>query len=155
MADSLSVTVDGMEALEKRFIALDKEARQRVNRAVNVSAIEFHRDVVKTIRKPTGRYRQYKRGKTAISKGKKRIHYSSMPGSPPNSDSGNLVKNTRITRRPTLRRSWAHVVSGAKYASWLEDGTRKMKARPFWGPMLRKKRPIFVSRIRQAINSAI
>lgn len=158
MSDKLEFSIDGIDELIKRFANLDKEGRKRVNRQINVSALEFQRETRKSIVKTSGRYRRYRRGRTDVSKGKKRLHYSSMPGSPPNSDSGKLKDSIKITRSPTIASSYAIVKStgpGSKYAPFLERGTRKMKARPFWRPMIRQKSALFVGRIRQAINGLI
>lgn len=145
--NSITIELDGMEELKKRFASLGKEGRKRVNRAINVNAIEFHREVKNSITRNTGRYRRYRRG------GK--WHYSSMPGSPPNSDTGNLRKNIRVTSKATNARNYAEIISGAKYSAALEKAKAPRKKRPFMSPMVRKKNKVFVSRIKQAIRGIL
>jgi len=146
MPDGITLEVDGLKEFGKRLEKLKKDARTRVNRQVNVNAIEFQREVRKSIRRRSGRFRQYPRGGG-------KFHYSSTPSKPPNSDTGNLVKLIRVTRPAFGRNSYATVMSGAKYSSILED--KRGLNRPFFEPMLRKKRRIFAERMKQAIRGLL
>lgn len=152
MGENIKIEVEGLHKLTLRFDNIDKEGRKRVARAINVNAMEFQREGRKQITKRTGRYRKYKRGR--------KTHYSSMPGAYPNSDTGNLRKNIRVTSRANMTRQAAEVLSGAKYSRALEEGHKnrgggRTKARPFMSTMLRKKNKVFVARIKQAIRGVI
>jgi len=168
MGSKLTIDIEGMAELQKRFKSLDEEGRKRVNSALNLSAVELRRDVIKSIRKRSGRYRQryyWGKGRKGRKAGVRRgiVAYSSMPGTPPNSDTGNLIKNIRLSRTNAMKRTpVASVISGAIYSNHLEYGSKKstgrgsgIKARPFMAPALRKKRAIFVARISQAIRGLL
>ena len=69
-------------------------------------------------------------------------HTASAPGEPPKSDSGFLAKHVR----PTTVKDKGNVVSAsvivsASYAGFLEEGTSKMKARPFVEPAFQLENP--------------
>ena len=91
-----------------------------------------------TIKKSSGKYRLY------YSPIKKRGHWSSPPGHPPNRHTGKLEKSINVL--PVRRLGKGSQVffpitqeeSKAKYGSFLEFGTSKMKARPFFYPYTKK-----------------
>lgn len=73
---------------------------------------------------PAGR--KYKRGK--------KYHVASVKGSPPNVDTGTLKASLNV--QPSGFLSY-EIRVGTKYAQWLEEGTDKMGARPFFSPVLK------------------
>lgn len=170
MANAIDVRLDGIKELAESFKKLDKDGRKRVSRAINENAVDFRRSVAKTIRKNTGRYIKYKR--------KSHVHWSSSPKRAPNSDTGNLVKNLRITQRASGSQLGAVVISGAKYSQALEFGHKikprrgalvtvrrqptvqgprrgRVEPRPFMFPMLKRKTRQYIANIKQAMNGAI
>jgi len=154
---SITIEVEGLKELAKRLSGISAEAKTKATTQINLAALDFQLNVRKTISKTTGRHRKYKRGKTQVAKGLKRVHYSSSPGKPPNSDSGKLRESLSVTKASAFRTT-AFVRaggSGAKYAPFVERGTRRMKARPYFRPMLRKLTPQIVRRIERAINSVL
>lgn len=168
MGDSLSIDLQGLTELKRRFDNLDTEGRKRVNRQLNANAVELRRDVIKSIRQRSGRYRKryyWGKGRKGRQRGVRRgrVAYSSTPGKPPNSDTGNLVEMMRLSRTASMVRTpVAKVISGAKYSWHLEKGSDKtsgrgsgIEARPFMAPALRKKRNVFVARIKQAIRGVV
>jgi hypothetical protein len=87
--------------------------------------------------------RTYQRGKN--------IHVASKPGEPPAIDYGALVNS--FWRRKL--RPWVWLLGAAmEYALFLEFGTRKMEARPFFEVIVRKYRPIFDEAVTQVIQRA-
>ncbi len=152
MARQIDVRVDGIKELENRFKTLEKEGRKRVARQINVNALEYQRAVRKTIRKRTGRHIRYRSRKDGS-----RWHWSSSPGAPPNSDTGNLAGQIRVTRRASSvqTKMGAFVISGAKYSSALEFRRDRSKRRPFMIPVINKNRKLFVERIKRAIMGLI
>ena len=152
----LEIKVDGLKDLAERFADLSATGQARVKRAINENAVEFQRKVRGSIRKNTGRHRKYVRQNP--KRGQKKLHWSSKPGMPPNSDSGKLAGSIEVTQRAMGRRNYVVVKAGgpgAKYAKALEKARDRRRRRPFMGPMFRKLRPVFVSRIRRAMMSAI
>lgn len=79
-------------------------------------------------------------------------HVPSLPGHPPNEDTGVLRVNIETTQVAPLR---VEVSSNAPYAVPLETGTSKMAARPSMGPALRNKRKEVVALIGRAVSSAL
>ena len=64
----------------------------------------------------------------ATKSGKK--HYHSEPGYPPAIDTGELKDSYLFN----VRNMTGEIGSGKEYAPWLEDGTKKMDARPVLEP---------------------
>lgn len=79
-------------------------------------------------------------------------HVVSLPGQPPNEDSGHLRSNIETTQPAPLR---VEVSSNARYAVALEVGTSKMLARPYMGPASRAKKDEVVTLVRGAVNQAL
>lgn len=159
MSDSISIKVDGLKELRDRFKEIDSEGRKRVQRAVNANAIEYHRKVRNSISKPSGRhvlYYYWGKGHEGRKRGIRRgiKHWSSKPGMPPNSNTGTLRGKITITKARGIG-TVAFVKSGAKYSRALEMAKDRGKRRPFMGPMYKKLRPLFVSRIKQAMMGAL
>lgn len=66
-------------------------------------------------------------------------HVPSLPGEPPNNDTGNLASDANI-RSERTGITEAEVSSNAEYSVELELGTSKMAARPFMQPAAEKNR---------------
>lgn len=64
-------------------------------------------------------------------------HVPSLPGQPPNYDTGHLADNIKNIKTGPLS---AEVSSNAEYAADLEFGTSKMAARPYMAPAAAKVR---------------
>lgn len=79
-------------------------------------------------------------------------HVPSLPGEPPNNDTGTLVSHIEVTQPAPLR---VLVTSEAEHAVPLETGTSKMAARPYMGPAARRKRKRVVELVRQAVGEAV
>lgn len=65
-------------------------------------------------------------------------HVPSLPGEPPNADTGTLDRSIHVEPVDDLT---AKVVADAPYAASLEYGTSKMVERPFMRPAAKKVRP--------------
>lgn len=65
-------------------------------------------------------------------------HVASLPGQPPNRDTGHLDTNIEAFRTGHLK---AEVRSQAEYAAALEYGTSKMAARPYMRPAVKRAEP--------------
>lgn len=76
-------------------------------------------------------------------------HVPSLPGEPPNRDTGVLDSNIEAVQTAPLR---AEASSNAPYAVPLEAGTSKMAARPYMGPATRNKRKEIVEKVVEAVN---
>jgi HK97 gp10 family phage protein len=81
-----------------------------------------------------------------------RGHIASLPGEPPNRDSGVLQAHLESVQTAPLA---AEVSSNAPYAVALEFGTSKMAERPYMRPATNRKRKDVVALVRRAVNEAI
>jgi HK97 gp10 family phage protein len=79
-------------------------------------------------------------------------HVPSLPGQPPNEDTGVLRTHIETTQVAPLR---VEVSSNAPYAVALEVGTSKMAARPYMAPALRNKKKAVSALIQRAVNAAV
>lgn len=81
-------------------------------------------------------------------------HIPSLPGQPPNRDTGHLDTNIETTveaqNPPTV-----HVTSHAEYSAALEYGTSKMAERPFMRPATEKNRKNVSSKVAAAVRVTI
>lgn len=79
-------------------------------------------------------------------------HVPSLPGQPPNQDTGVLAGNIETTRAGKLR---VRVASKAGYSAPLEFGTSKMAARPFMRPARDKMKPQVRALVTKAVQQAV
>lgn len=79
-------------------------------------------------------------------------HVPSLPGEPPNEDTGTLRSHIETAQVSPLQ---VEVSSNAPYAVALEAGTSKMTERPYMGPATRNKRKEVVALIERAVNEAV
>lgn len=75
-------------------------------------------------------------------------HIPSLPGEPPNADTGHLDSNIEAVRTGELT---AEAESRAEYALALEKGTSKMAERPYMRPATAKKR----SRVHKLVRAVV
>jgi HK97 gp10 family phage protein len=78
-------------------------------------------------------------------------HIPSLPGEPPNEDTGVLRTNIETTQVAPLR---VEVSSNAPYAVALEAGTSKMAPRPYMGPATQNKKKEVIDLVRRAVSAA-
>jgi HK97 gp10 family phage protein len=79
-------------------------------------------------------------------------HIPSLPGEPPNEDTGTLRTHIETTQVGPLA---VEVSSNAPYAAALEFGSFKMAERPYMRPATARKRQAVVDLVRNAVNDAI
>jgi HK97 gp10 family phage protein len=80
-------------------------------------------------------------------------HRASAPGQAPANDTGNLIGSIQTVQMPDQGGAVASkVIVSAKYAKWLEYGTRRMAARPFVGPTKDWVAPIFKEYMAQKLR---
>lgn len=79
-------------------------------------------------------------------------HVPSLPGQPPNNDTGILANNIEtVAKAPLL----VEVSSNAAYSAPLEFGTSRMAARPFMAPARDAKRKEVVALVERAVQSVV
>lgn len=79
-------------------------------------------------------------------------HVPSLPGQPPNEDTGTLRIHIETAQVAPLQ---VEVSSNAPYAVALEAGTSNMAERPYMGPATRRKRKEVVQLVQRAVNEAV
>ena len=115
-----------------RLDSYQKNLRQ-LSQVVGKTAADVEGTAKDSILKGSGKYKQYG------------DHYSSPPGSPPNSDTGNLANS--IGHRMTGKTS-AEVFVSAKYGvplelGWMSKAGNHVPARPFLRPAVEEVAPSF------------
>jgi HK97 gp10 family phage protein len=78
-------------------------------------------------------------------------HVPSLPGQPPNEDTGTLRIHIENAQVAPLR---VEVSSNAPYAAALEFGTSRMAERPYMRPATARKRKDVVELVRRAVDQA-
>lgn len=81
-----------------------------------------------------------------------KYHVPSLPGEPPNRDTGVLQAHIETTQPAPLR---VEVSSNAPYAVELEYGTSKMLPRPYMAPAVRKNKKDVLALVRDAVSEAM
>jgi HK97 gp10 family phage protein len=81
-----------------------------------------------------------------------KFHVPSLPGAPPNEDTGVLRTNIEVGQPAPLL---VEVSSNAPYAAALEFGTSKMAERPYMRPAAEKSRKEVTALVAQAVNAAL
>ena len=115
------------KTLDSEVVDAAKSRMQSSVRLVRKTAIESIQRGVKT-------------GQTYKKYNPKREHTASAPGQPPATDTGFLVQNITTEVRSQGKKVIGEIIASTPYAKALEFGTRKMAARPFLNPALRKNK---------------
>jgi HK97 gp10 family phage protein len=132
----VGVQIKGGAKLSKQLDLLDPYAREMFRRGLNAAAMQIHSEAKKSISEHRSIGRVYFRGTVA--------HTASAPGNPPNQDTGNL--NNQIKFEVDKETLTARVGTNLMYGKALEDGTSKMKPRPWLRPAYLKVRP-FIAKL--------
>ena len=125
-----------------RLDSYQKNLRQ-LSIAVGTAAANIEGNAKDSIEMSSGQYRKYP-GR------KEHPHYSSPPGTPPNSDTGILAGS--IYNKMTGKTS-AEVRVDAKYGiplelGWMSKGGNHVPARPFLRPAVEKEAPSFQAAVK-------
>ena len=124
-----------------RLDSYQKNLRQ-LSQVVGKAAADVEGTAKDSILKGSGKYRQYG------------DHWSSPPGSPPNSDTGNLANS--IGHRMTGKTS-AEVFVSAKYGvplelGWMSKSGNHVPARPFLRPAVEYVAPSFQAAVKSILK---
>ena len=124
-----------------RLDSYQKNLRQ-LSQVVGKAAADVEGTAKDSILKDSGKYKQYG------------DHWSSPPGSPPNSDTGNLANS--IGHRMTGATS-AEVFVSAKYGvplelGWMSKSGNHVPARPFLRPAVEEVAPSFQAAVKSILK---
>ena len=174
----IELKIQGLDALNKKLSGITKEASIDIRKAVNAGALMVRTTAKALIRKPSyGRVyggkvsfrrvtrRQERAGRTRGTARSQKIHIASKPGDAPNTDTGNLIRNIRVSSgKGTARRGYyATVKVTTPYAMRMEYGgshiagngrTIQNRPRPFMRPALAANKDKIEDMVMAAIRKA-
>lgn len=144
MIDNLSVSIQGLDKINKDFANYPDELESEVNAALLSIAKKIEGDAKASIQRgpKTGKFYK-RRGVT---------HRASAPGQAPASNTGRLANSIIGKMKGRLH---AEISATTHYARFLEFGTRFIKRRPFMAPALMKNKDFIEKRITIAIKKAL
>lgn len=146
---SVRISLEGSKELQAALRDMSDDVRNAVNDAVVGTAVELRGDVIQSVQNGPASGRTYQKYKP------RRVHTASAPGQPPMSDTGRLASSIYFTESFGARRGLeAQVGSNVVYARYLEYGTSRMAARPFFRPAVEEMRAKFQSRLEAAVSGA-
>jgi len=137
---SIAIRLEGSAELQAALRRASGEIKQAVSRAVVGTALELQGNIKTSIARGPASGRDRGDGSRA-----------SAPGQPPMTDTGRLVNSIEFDRIGDLT---ATVGSKLAYATYLEYGTSRMEARPFFRPAVEQIGPKYIERLERAINGA-
>jgi HK97 gp10 family phage protein len=143
---SVTIRLEGSEQLQRELRRLSGDLREEAGKAVLATAVEMRADIVKSIQRGPASGITYEKYKP------RRTHTASAPGQPPMSDTARLANSITFDRLGDLT---ASVGSELNYAPWLEYGTSRMAARPFFRPAVERMRPKYIGKLEDLIGRAM
>lgn len=123
------IDIRGSEETQAFIKAFGSKGMQIVSDELHKITIRLRKDILQSMRnthRSPGRY--YKVGKGIF-------HKPSAAGFPPAINTGNLANRMYIDYADGYSRLY---IDNVIYAKFLEEGTKKMKARPFFGPAIER-----------------
>ena len=142
---TVTIRLEGSDQLQRELRRLSDDLREEAGKAVLATAVEMRADIVTSIQRGPASGITYKKSNPT------RTHTASAPGQPPMSDTGRLANSITFDRVGDLT---ATVGSALNYAPWLEYGTSRMAARPFFRPAVERMRPIYIGKLEDIIRRA-
>jgi HK97 gp10 family phage protein len=140
-----TIRLEGSEELQRQLRRLSDDLRDEAGKAVLATAVELRADIVRSIQRGPASGITYKKSNPT------RIHTASAPGEAPMSDTGRLANSITFDRIGDLT---ATVGSQLNYAPWLEYGTSRMAARPFFRPAVERMTPMYIGKLEDIIRRA-
>ena len=141
--------MQGHENLDRHYKAIAIRLGQTNKTSLSQIAALLKKDVIQSIKK-----KSY--GGGAIRYGPRRNVTISVKGKAPNNDLGGLVRGIRAYVKRGKKGVYnVEFKSTAKYSLDLEFGTRKMAARPFMRPTLKRNRKNIRAIVAQGVKRAL
>lgn len=125
----MSVGFENMNKLIKKTDTIEKLAEEKIAMLLQSIGQTVRGNAVKLIQTQTAGqpYTRYKNGS-------KRTGIASSAGNPPNTDTGNLVKDIQVRTVNKKEVTVGTSAQGAPYGKFLEYGTSRMAERPWLEP---------------------
>ena len=121
----IDIDVRGIKEVKAFISALGSQGKKVITQELHKLAIDTRNDMIKSMRGTV------KDGSKAYRMAGGKMHYASAEGYPPAIRSGNLINRIFIERGYNFSRVYT---GNVEYAEYLEKGTSKMEARPFFKP---------------------
>ena len=144
---TLRMRITNKPKFDRNINDISKKTLRNIRSAVRISANDVRNEAITSI---TSNPRSG--GETTRYNPKRTIRIS-KEGDPPASDTGFLASNIHLVMDGD--QLGASVESRAEYSSFLEFGTRKMRARPFLQPALEKGKRKYKQLFRKAVKDGI
>ena len=138
-----NITTIGLQELGVSLERLNKNTKKKAMEELAKSANTMRNTIIRAMQQTTKASWFYVRGR--------KKHFPSLPGHAPAIDSGQLLKSIDFEKRTQEVEVGSLRGGGTNYAEYLEEGTKKMEARPFLDPSLQKVLPSITTNIMQAI----
>ena len=143
---TVTLRLEGSAELQAALRQASGEIKQAVSRAVVGTALELQGNIKTSIARGPASGRTYEKYNP------RRTHTASAPGQPPMTDTGRLVNSIEFDKIGDLT---ATVGSKLAYAPYLEYGTSRMAARPFFRPAIEEIRPKYMTRLERALGDEL
>jgi len=143
---TVTLRLEGSAELQAALRRASGEIKQAVSRAVVGTALELQGNIKTSIARGPASGRTYEKYNP------RRTHTASAPGQPPMTDTGRLVNSIEFDKIGDLT---ATVGSKLAYATYLEYGTSRMAARPFFRPAIEEIRPKYMARLEKALGDEL
>lgn len=133
-----------MIARDLRYVS--SNTGERVDRRLKEGAVRIRNYIILSMRNTERAGHYYIRGR--------KKHYPSKEGSAPAIDSGNLLKSIQFDAN-NYEMTIGSVIDRPPYPKWLEEGTKRMKKRPWLAPAVDAEEPRLLRRLSTVIPEAI
>lgn len=130
----------GLNSLIKKLSRLETDFNELAQTEVKLAALEIHGEAVRSIQEHRSKGAPRARGGN-----------SSKEGSPPNTDTGALVRSIKWQ----IDGNTAYIGTNIIYGPMLEFGTENMGERPWLRPAFMKVAPKFTKRLTKLANETL
>lgn len=142
---SVTIKLEGTEALARALRKLDADARKEVKKAVDATGLSLRGTIVKKYQRGPATGEIYEKFNP------RRTHQASAPGEAPATDTGRLANSVTTEDVGSLE---IEVLTEVEYGPYLEFGTRTIAPRPNWVPSVQEETPKYIRRVEAAIKRA-
>lgn len=144
---TVTLKLEGTEALARAMRKLDEDARKEVKKAVDATGLSLRGTIVKKYQRGPATGEIYEKFNP------RRTHQASAPGEAPATDTGRLA-NSVVTASDIRQPLTVEVLTEVEYGPYLEFGTRTIAPRPNWVPSVQEETPKYIRRVEAAIKRA-
>jgi len=145
----MKIKMEGEEQLKRNLLSLGRDMDKALANGVFITANQIRTEAIKSIQ--THSFGTYV--KRSRQGGGTYDHVAAAAGSAPNTDTGKLVASIAVEM--DWKKREAFVGTNLDYGAWLEEGTKKMDARPWLEPAARNNNKNLNENINKGIMAVI